>query len=64
MVTLFVDDTDQLTMLEYLLMQAKIEYEVKQSDGRYGIETPYLIVYGVPLDEKRAYYWIKEQGYE
>ena len=62
MVTLFVSDLDQLTMLEYALMRTNISYTKELDDGRYGIETPYLKVYEVPLDEQRAFNWIKEQS--
>lgn len=64
MVTLFVNDFNQLTMLEYVLMNSNIQYTTEVDDGRYGIEPPYIKVYGVPLDEKRALCWIKEQCYE
>lgn len=59
MVTLFVDDLDQLTILEYLLFTHGVEHEIKLNDGRYGLKAPYLLVYGVPLDEKRAIRWIR-----
>ena len=58
MVTLFVDDLDQLTILEYLLFIHDIDHEIKLNDGRYGLKAPYLLVYGAPLDEKRAMRWI------
>ena len=61
MVTLFVSDLDQLTMLEYALINANIDYIRTMDDGRYGIPTPYIKVYGVPLDEQRAFNWIKER---
>ena len=60
MVTLFVKDTKQISTLEYLLIQARIDHRTELDDGRYGIEPPYIKVYGVPLDEKRALDWIKE----
>ena len=59
MVTLFVDDINQVTILEYLLDTHGINYEVKLNDGRFGLTAPYLLVYGAPLDEKRAIRWIK-----
>ena len=61
MVTLFVSDLEQITMLEYALMHSNIEYTRKLDDGRYGLETPYIKVYEVPLDEQRAFNWIKEK---
>ena len=61
MVTLFVSDFNQLTTLEYALILSKIEYTTKLDDGRYGIATPYIKVYEVPLDEQRAFNWIKEK---
>ena len=60
MVTLFVSDLDQVTMLEYMLMKANIQYTRSLDDGRYGLQTPYIKVYEVPLDEQRAFNWIKE----
>ena len=62
MVTLFVSDLDQITMLEYALMRSNIEYTKTLDDGRYGIATPYIKVHAVPLDEERAFKWIKEQN--
>ena len=61
MVTLFVSDLEQITMLEYELARSDIEYYKALDDGRYGIPTPYIKVYGVPLDEQRAFKWIKEK---
>lgn len=58
MVTLYVDDLDQITTLEYLLYINGIDHDIKQNEGRFGMESPYLMVYGVPLDEKRAIKWI------
>lgn len=58
MVTLFVSDLDQLTILEYLLYINGIKHKIKLNDGRFGLSSPYLLVYGVPLDEKRAIRWI------
>ena len=59
MVKLFVDDLEQVTILEYLLTANGIDYEVALNDGKWGIESPYLVVYGAPLDEKRSIRWIK-----
>ena len=58
MVTLFVSDLDQLTILEYLLTIHGIAHDIKLNDGRFGLQSPYLLVYGVPLDEKRAIRWV------
>ena len=58
MVTLVVSDLDQLTILEYLLFIHGIDHDIKLNDGRFGLQSPYLLVYGVPLDEKRAIRWI------
>lgn len=60
-VILRVNDPDQLTFLEYLLVKANVDYVVEVSDGKYGITPPYLIVHGVPIDEKRSLEWVKEQ---
>jgi hypothetical protein len=64
MVTLFVDDLDQLTILEYLLFTYGIDHNIELNDGRYGIQAPFLLVYGVPLDEKRSIRWILGQSRE
>lgn len=60
-VTLVVNDLDQLTMLEYMLVNANIEYTLELSDGNDSITPPYLIIHGVPIDERRSLAWIKEQ---
>lgn len=60
MVSLMVDNLTQKTLLEQALINADIKYEVSLDDGRYGIKPPYLLVYGVPLDETRALKWLKE----
>ena len=60
MVTLFVSDLDQMTMLEYELSRLGIKYDKQQDYDRYGLGLPYLKVYDVPLDEQRAFNWIKE----
>ncbi len=62
MIKLVVADTSQITLLESALMLADIEYETTISKGEYGIEPPYLLVYGTPLDEGRAIKWIKEHS--
>lgn len=60
MVTLFVNDLDQMTILEFFMMLHNVPYKKVVDDGRYGLKPPYIKVYEVPLDEKRAYKWIKE----
>lgn len=64
MITLVVSDLDQLSFLECELMDANIPYYKRLDDGAYGLTTPYLIVYGAPLDMTRASKWIKEQENE
>jgi hypothetical protein len=63
-VTLVVNDLEQLTMLEYMLVNANIEYTLELNDGKYSITPPYLIIHGVPIDEQRSLEWIKEQTNE
>lgn len=60
-VILRLNDPDQFTFLEYLLVMANVDYVVEVSDGKYGITPPYLIVNGVPIDEERSLKWVKEQ---
>lgn len=59
MVKLFVKDLEQVTILEYLLETYNIEHSVELDDGKWGIQPPYLTVYGAPLDEKRSIRWIR-----
>lgn len=61
MVKLFVKDLGQVTILEYLLATHGVEYDVELDDGRWGIDPPYLTVYGAPLDERRSIRWIRSQ---
>lgn len=62
MVKLVVDNLDQITILEYLLFTNGVKHEIVLNDGRFGMSSPYLLVYGVPLDESRAIKWIIGQG--
>ena len=62
MVELVVNDTQQITLLEGALMLANIDYETTIGKGEYGIHPPYILVYGTPLDEVRAFEWIKEHS--
>ena len=50
----------EVSNLEWMLVAANIEYQLCIDIGNYGITSPYLVVDGVPLDEKRAKIWIKE----
>lgn len=61
MVKLLVKDLITRTNLEQALINAHITYSVELDDGRYGLNTPYLLVYNAPLDELRALKWIGEQ---
>ena len=56
-----MDDFEQVSMLEYALIQADIPYEIAVQECDCGIRPPYLVVDGVPLDDNRAMKWIKEQ---
>ena len=62
MVKLMVEDFDQISILENMLEQNNISFELKLSDRSYGIRSPFLMVDGVPLDMGRAIKWIKEHG--
>lgn len=62
MVTLIVDDFDQISILENELTKAGIEYSIQEKDRSYGIPTPHLLVDGVPLDMRRSLNWIERHG--
>lgn len=62
MVNLVVFDFENVTDLESRLNKANIEYQLCIDMGHYGVRPPYLVVDGVPLDEKRAKIWIKEHS--
>jgi hypothetical protein len=62
MIKLVLADIGQITFLETVLMSADIDYETAIYKGEYGIQPPYLLVYGTPLDEVRAIEWIKEHS--
>lgn len=62
MVELVVWDFESETELEKMLQKANIEYQIALDMGHYGLKAPYLVVDGVPLDQKRAKIWIKECG--
>lgn len=51
----------EITMLEWELRVHGIPHLVVVNPPDCGLEFPYLIVDGVPLDEERAMKWIKER---
>ena len=57
MVTLFVDDLDQITILECVLISKSIDYELALNEFKHGLSSPYLLVYGAVLNETRAIKW-------
>ena len=59
MVVLVKTDSNTDNKLEEALVNAKIEYQMA-FPSTWGNGHPYLIVDGVPLDEKRALKWIGE----
>ena len=61
MVELVVWDFEEESDLELMLQEANIEYQLCLNLG-YGIRPPYLVVDGVPLDNKRSRRWVKEYG--
>ena len=60
MITLVVNDTEQISMIEWFLIQKNIRYELCPCNT-YGFNPPYLIVDGVPLDNIESLIWIEEQ---
>lgn len=58
MITLVVNDSEQITLMEWELIQKKIQYEVCPCNT-FGFNPPYLIVDGVPLDNIRSLLWIE-----
>lgn len=59
MVKLYVDDLDQLTMLDVLLDVLEIQYERVMPTTIFGMTAPFLVVDGVPLDFNRSIKWMK-----
>ena len=59
MVELYTSDFKE-TVLEQELQKANIEYQLCLDLGHYGFRPPYLVVDGVPLDNKRSMIWVKE----
>lgn len=62
MVKLIVDDFEQITMLEWMLVTNNIHHEISLNESNNGIKPPYLIVDGVPLDFNRSLKWLKGLG--
>ena len=59
MIELYTFDFEE-TSLEKELQKANIEYQLCLDLGQYGFKTPYLVVDGVPLDNKHSKIWVKE----
>ena len=65
MIKVISNNLDQVSILENMLIQRNIYYEVRHADKCIGINEPYLEVDGVPLDMGRAIKYIegkKENG--
>lgn len=62
MVKLVTDNPNTISALEWQLITHHISYEI-ESVARFSIDTPYLIIDGVPLDLERSMKWIKERCY-
>ena len=62
MVKLIVNNLEQITILEYLLIKQNIQFfaELEGDTNDYGLIPPYMIVDSVPLDFNRSLKWIKE----
>lgn len=61
MVKLVLENLDQVTILEDMLNEANIVYEVAVQSKK-GWKPPYLEVNGVPLDLNRAKKWIGDKN--
>lgn len=61
MVELVVNDIKQLSLLEMELIDKGILYRLVLHQTDIGIEPPYLIVDGVPIDMERSFKWIEGQ---
>lgn len=61
MVYLFVDNIDDESELEKALTEKNIVFQVLFDIYVYGLNPPYILVDGVPLDEERAWKWLKEK---
>ena len=62
MVELFVNDPDQISMIESVLISKGIQYDryvFPDLDHIIGIPLPMLQVNGAPLDEIRAMKWLE-----
>ena len=62
MVTLIVNDYNQVNIVEDALIRSNIAYEVKKDtelNGNWGIAPPFLMVHGVPLDTFRSLKWVR-----
>lgn len=62
MVELIVTDFDQISLLDWMLANNKIEYSVKKETTDVGLEVPYLRVDGVPIGFNASMKWIKERS--
>ena len=54
-------NTWEISMLEWALKKNDIPYEIDVDAPDCGLDYPYLVVDGVPLDMGRAFKWI--EGY-
>lgn len=64
MVELVTNELSKRSNLERELIAANIQYQIVLDIGNYGVKPPFIVVDGVPLDEKRALVWIKESKHD
>lgn len=62
MIILVINEFDFNSNLIQALCNADVEFQYEFEVKSCGIKPPYLVVDGVPLDEERAYKWIKERS--
>ena len=59
MVKLCVKNDLEISMLEWMLKKKDIQYRLIVDAPDCGLDYPYLVVDGVPLDEERAMTWVR-----
>lgn len=59
MVCLVVENFEQISILEHLLLRNGVVYELQLSRKNIGLQPPHLVVDGVPIDMERSFKWIE-----
>ena len=61
MVEIHVSNKYQVTLFEWFCVKKNIPHKVVVDKGLLGLDTPFLVVDGIPLNTERSITWMNEK---